>query len=170
MCGLPKSHGRTSLTCLGERRPSAPWPWSLLSITTNPHPSMLWTRLMLPWISKMSPLLLITLRYDYFKWNSWLKTDFPPFYRRIKHSHLIYTLYYLTYWMMTTCYYWSDTSCIVTWKIESLLIKCVLVFSGKDKERPVYHHLAKEQHVWVGWPTGGDLQDGQLYQVSDRQP
>lgn len=42
--------------------------------------------------------------------------------------------------------------------------------SGEDKECPVYHHLAQEQHVWVGWPTGGDLQDGQLYEVGDRQP
>lgn len=54
------------------------------------------------------------------------------------------------------------------WKpIVKLSSVCLL---GEDKECPVYHHLAQEQHVWVGWPTGGDLQDGQLYQVGDCQP
>lgn len=90
VCGLPRSHGRTSLTCQGERRPSAPWPWSSLSITTNPHPSMSWMRLMLPWISKMSPLLLITLRYGLFRWKAWFKNSFfsfPCISNRIKCSH-----------------------------------------------------------------------------------
>lgn len=61
-----------------------------------------------------------------------------------------------------------DNVALSHWKpIVKLSSVCL---SGEDKECPVYHHLAQEQHVWVGWPTGGDLQDGQLYQVGDCQP
>lgn len=61
-----------------------------------------------------------------------------------------------------------DNVALSHWKpIVKLSSVCL---SGEDKECPVYHHLAQEQHVWVGRPTGGDLQDGQLYQVGDCQP
>jgi hypothetical protein len=43
-------------------------------------------------------------------------------------------------------------------------------FSGENKKCSVYHHITEKQHVWVGRPTSGDLQNWQLYKVCDNKP
>lgn len=57
---LQRRAGKRSSTCREGRRPSAPWLWCLLCTTTNPRRSTSWTKSTLLWISKTSPLSLVT--------------------------------------------------------------------------------------------------------------